>query len=227
MKKLWYILITPFILAGCEDIDFDNMFGDILDEITGNASMVAYNNNSNDTVYAETFNASTIMYTADTTSEGEISDYLANIAANTNIDSGEVTFPYMFFSLDDTIEGNYYSINCPIDLAFILDFNLDNFIGNRSNNLLVIALSETNWIIASNGSINLTNYEGYGGLIEGNFSDVIAFELNQEIINEIIEDANNNDLVSALEKIESIPCLRLDGNFESRHLNINSFLNSK
>ena len=133
----------------------------------------------------------------------------------------------MFFILTDTVAPDYYTINLQIDTTFIMNFNFDEFIDNRNDNLLVIALSETNWLIASNGAINLNSYEGYGGEIMGNFRNLIAYELTQEMVNAIVEDVENEDMVSALEKIESIPYLRLDGNFESRHLNINSFLNSK
>ena len=226
MKKLWYILITPFILAGCEGTDFNGMFGDLIGDIVGNASVVAYDQTTNDTAYTAIFNASTITYIDTVIDDVEIS-YLANIAANTNIDSGEIDFPYMFFILTDTVAPDYYTINLQIDTSFIMNFNFDEFIDNRNDNLLVIALSETNWLIASNGAINLNSYEGYGGEIMGNFRNLIAYELTQEMVNAIVEDVENEDMVSALEKIESIPCLRLDGNFESRHLNINSFLNSK
>ena len=69
MKRLSVIILfaLPFIFTSCEG-DFDDFFGDLLDQASGSAEVFALAANSNDTVFNSTFEFSAVSV-IDTTIE--------------------------------------------------------------------------------------------------------------------------------------------------------------
>lgn len=223
MKRLSVIILfaLPFIFTSCEG-DFEDFFGDLLDQASGSAEVFALEENSNDTVFNGSFEFSAVSV-IDTTIENVDISYLIGISAHTSLEEQEIDFPYMLCTLGDTLEG-LHTVNFTIDTSFILNFDYEEFVQTNRENIVAIIADEENWYIGSSGSIQLDVYEGYGGLVDGSFNNVIAYHLTQEIVDEVVENYEAGDIVQTLGIIANIPTVRLHGSFSSRNIDVMQFL---
>ena len=223
MKRLFFVIVfaLPFIFTSCEG-EFGDMFGDILDQASGNAEICALDEISNDTVFNGTFEFSAIS-DIDTTIENVDISYLIGLSAHTSLEEQEIGFPYMLCTLSDTLQG-LHNVDFAIDTTFILNFNYEEFAKTNRKNIIAIIEDEENWYIGSTGGIRLEQYESYGGLVEGTFDNIVAYHLTQEIVNNVTSDYNSGNIVSALARIANIPTVILKGSFSSRNIDVMDFL---
>ena len=223
MKRLSVIILfaLPFIFTSCEG-DFDDFFGDLLDQASGSAEVFALVANSNDTVFNSTFEFSAVSV-IDTTIENVDISYLIGVSAHTSLEEQEIDFPYMLCTLGDTLEG-LHTVNFVIDTSFILNFDYEEFVQTNRENIVAIIADEENWFIGSSGNIQLDVYEGYGGLIDGSFNNVVAYHLTQEIVDDVVDNYEAGNIVQTIGIIANIPTVTLHGSFSSRNIDIMQFL---
>jgi hypothetical protein len=223
MKRLSVIILfaLPFIFTSCEG-DFEDFFGDLLDQASGSAEVFALEENSNDTVFNGSFEFSAVSV-IDTTIENVDISYLIGISAHTSMEEQQIDFPYMLCTLGDTLEG-LHIVNFTIDTSFILNFDYEEFVQTNRENIAAIIADEEKWYIGSSGSIQLDVYEGYGGLVDGSFNNVIAYHLTQEIVDDVVDNYEAGNIVQTLGIIANIPTVTLHGNFSSRNIDVMQFL---
>ena len=223
MKRLSVIILftLPFIFTSCEG-DFDDFFGDLLDQASGSAEVFALEENSNDTIFNGSFEFSAVSV-IDTTIENVDISYLIGISAHTSLEEQEIDFPYMLCTLGDTLEG-LHTVNFTIDTSFILNFDYEEFVQTNRENIVAIIADEENWYIGSSGSIQLDVYEGYGGLVDGSFNNVIAYHLTQEIVDDVVDNYEAGNIVQTLGIIANIPTVRFHGRIPSRNIDVMQLL---
>ena len=221
MKRLSIIILfaLPFIFTSCEG-DFADMFGDILSQATGEAEVTITKENSVDTTLFFEFSA---ISNIDTTIESVDISYLIGISAHTSLEEEEIDFPYMLCTLGDTLEG-LHNVNFIVDTNFILHFNYEEFARTNRENIVAIIADEENWYIGSTGSIQLNQYESYGGLVEGTFNNIAAYHLTQDLVDLIVDYYEMGNITSVMTEIANIPTVVLNGSFTSRNLDVMSYL---
>ena len=221
MKRLSIIILfaLPFIFTSCEG-DFADMFGDILDQAAGEAQVTITRENSIDSTLIFEFSA---ISNIDTTIENVDISYLIGLSAHTSLEEQEIGFPYMLCTLGDTLEG-LHNVNFVVDTTFILHFNYEEFVKTNRENVVAIIADEENWYIGYTGSIQLEQYESYGGLVEGTFNNIIAYHLTLEECEGIIDDYNSGNVISAVTRIANFPTVVLNGSFTSRNLDVLQYL---
>lgn len=220
MKRLSIIILfaLPFIFTSCEG-DFADMFGDILDQAAGEAEVIITKENSTDTLEFEFSAISNI----DTTIENVDISYLIGLSAHTSLEEQEIGFPYMLCTLGDTLEG-LHNVNFVVDTTFILHFNYEEFVRTNRENIVAIIADEENWYIGSSGTIQINQYESYGGLVEGTFNNIVAYHLTLEECEGIIYDYESGNVISAVTRIANFPTVTLNGSFTSRNLDVLQYL---
>lgn len=226
MKRLSIIMMMalPLFFASCEG-GFEDLFNDIVSQATGDAQVYVINNNdSGDTLRSEIFEFSVASNIDTTIDDTEIS-YLVGFSSHTSLEEATIDFPFMFYTLSDTIVGTHY-INLQLDTAFIANFDYKEFVNTNRDNVIALIADEETWYIASSGAIQLNEYEGYGGLVQGEFTNIQAYKLTKTAVEEIQDLYNSGDIFAAVEKIEAIPVVFLNGDFNSRNLDVLSFFNS-
>ena len=220
MKRLSIIILfaLPFIFTSCEG-DFGDMFGDILDQAVGEAEVTITKENSTDTLEFEFSGISNI----DTTIENVDISYLIGLSAHTSLEEQEIGFPYMLCTLGDTLEG-LHNVNFVVDTNFILHFDYEEFVRTNRENIVAIIADEENWYIGSSGTIQINQYESYGGLVEGTFNNIVAYHLTLEECEGIIYDYESGNVISAVTRIANFPTVVLNGSFTSRNLDVLQYL---
>lgn len=226
MKRLSIIMmmVLPLFFASCEG-GFEGLLGDIVSQATGNAKIyVIDDNNNSDTLRSEIFEFS-LASNFDTVIENVEISYLVGFSSHTSLEQTTIDFPFMFYTLSDTVAGTHY-IDLQLDTAFIVNFDYEEFINSNRDNVMALIADEETWYVATSGSIQLTEYEGYGGLIQGEFAGVQAYELTKSAIEEIQSLYKSGNILEAIEKIEAIPVVSLSGDFNSRNIDVLGFFNS-
>lgn len=226
MKRLsiFLVMALPLIFTSCEG-GFEDLFNDIVSEATGNAEIHVLDYNTSDTLQSEAFEFS-VASSIDTIIDEIPISYLAGFSSHTSLEEAEIDFPFMFYTLSDTVVGTHY-VDLQLDTSFLLHFDYEEFVNTNHDNVMALIIDEDTWIIASSGSIELTDYEGYGGISAGSFSNMVAYRLTKSAIEEIQTLYDAGDFLAIGEKIEEIPVMIISGEFNSRNLDVLSFINNE
>ena len=98
------------------------------------------------------------------------------------------------------------------------------FLNSNQDNMVAYIQDEETWQLASSGSLQLDSYEGYGGLVEGQFQNLVAYKITKADVDSIVADYESGNYVSMSERVENIQKVLLNGEFKSRNLDVLQFL---
>ena len=98
------------------------------------------------------------------------------------------------------------------------------FLNSNQDNMVAYIQDEETWYLASSGSLQLDSYEGYGGLVEGQFQNLVAYKITKADVDSIVADYESGNYVSMSERVENIQKVLLNGEFKSRNLDVLQFL---
>lgn len=249
LQTVGLVLASIFTLTSCEGFDFSGLLGDT--NLLGHIRLVA-TDVTGDQYYAEGDTISfmsticnvnsdtlgididTMDISFDTTFEG-LNPGTLFIGTSQNLLTGDVaniTFPFIGINLNDTIEKTY-NFTSPLsntDLWNYLDTaNVTTLITNgiptedSAINLFVIVLSETEYYIGYNGTLEITDFQNLNGLVKGDISVEAAY-LTNSMIDELGE---MNPFELANIDVETyFRTVTLTGEVSSRRTDINSVIES-
>lgn len=230
MKKFF---ISSFLaVAACFSLSScgEDIIQDIADELLGDAELVitdavggTFYSPDGPGIDTITFKSSIMDAVVQIpTDEGDT--VIANVALCSSVDLTQTTvldYPYLAIETNDTVAGVYAIYNALVS-ENLVGMNVVRMIKNLAgHSMVVLAVSDTSWYVATSGNINVTSFPGYGGFCEGSFNNVQAYYFTQSTLDNIETILDGSDELQA-------PYFRpvtLDGNFSCRRMNVENILN--
>lgn len=157
------------------------------------------------------------------------SENLVTTEAGENI---EITFPLLAMNLRDTV-ARTFNFNFPTeDFSFVEDLKdlpISQMIlqgvpyADQVCDLFALAVSETEFYLAYNGTFTITEYGSNGHMIKGTANNLKCFYLTEANF-QAVQDAHQNGSTESLEAI--LPHVTLNGNLECRRAPMETILNA-
>lgn len=210
---------------------------ELLNEISGDATVtVAVANADSESFYTD---GQTLDFTSCLT-DNLIDDSTNSInaiflAAHVNLmESTTIEAPYMGWSINDTVPGNY-TLQSPFNADDILTFNPESLLTHASGtNMLVIMASENAYYVAKGGQISLTTYPSMGKCATGSFDNIQCYYvpgakvdyLKDQYDAAMAGDMDAAQYLSNLNLDEYFETITINGNFNGRRIAIEELLNS-
>lgn len=216
-----FLVAMPFLFVSCEDM-IGGIFDDLVDQISGNAQICVLDETGADTLHTNVFEFSAATNIDTVIDEIDLS-YVVGLSAHGSLEEQEVDFPFLFYTFSDTLAG-LHTVNLSVDTSFILNFDYMEFLNSNQDNMVAYIQDEETWYLASSGSLQLDSYEGYGGLVEGQFQNLVAYKITKADVDSIVADYESGNYVSMSERVENIQKVLLNGEFKSRNLDVLQFL---
>lgn len=229
MKK--FLLSSFFAVAACFTLSScgEDIINEIADELLGDSELVI-TDAVGGTYYSpdgpgiDTIKFSSSIMDAIVQIPNEDDTVMANVGLCAQVDltqNTNIDYPYLAIETNDTNVGVF-----PIYNALVADnlvgMNVIRMIRNLAgHSMVVLAVNDTSWYVATSGNINVTTFPGYGGICEGNFNNVQAYYFTQSTLDNIETILNGSDELPA-------PYFRpvtLDGKFSCRRMNVERLLN--
>lgn len=235
MKKILSVFV--FAAIGCltfSSCEPEEVIGEIVNDIVnemGTTEITIVDNNggtySLDTVFHSSV-TDVISQTIQTT-DGDVFVHAA-LALCTNVDvmsSTVVGYPFCGIRITDTVAGVYPITNI-FTPSILLNMNVNSMLtGTSDNNLIVLAVSDTAFYVATAGAITFTSYPGYGRLAEGSFSNVQGYYFTQSTLDNIESIILNASLSGNFEIPEEyFHPVTMSGTISCRRMNITRLVNS-
>ena len=203
MKKhlLWGAAAALALLFSSCDEDSAQMVTQMVESgLLGSAEITVTGQNGFNAENANIEFASTIMDEFDTVVDNIAYVGTLDLFANVDLSANGATlrYPFMGFQFSDSTTGTY-TITEVLTPQRLRNFKFDSIadiVFNPSGfNVLLIAISDTSWYIAYDGTITVTEYPGSGNNMRGTLNNVHAYyftESDVEGIQEHLNDPNFN-----------------------------------
>lgn len=231
MRKTFYSLVCAaaclLTLTSCDPT--------FLDELLGNATLTISDPTSS-TYYAD---STEISFSSSLTDRltAEDSASWSNLALSANIDltmSSSIAPPYLGIATTDTL-CHSYAVTSPFYFSNLASFNADQLLSSTSSdNLFVLAASDTCWYIGYAGTITIDSFPAYGSLMQGTVSQVQARYITQsklDYVTDLMDRAEQMDAeaitaLAALDTNTYFQTVTFNGSFASRRYTINALVQS-
>lgn len=226
MKKLFilcgFAISVFFIATSCEGVEIGETEAP---DLVGNASIVLTTTVNDSTTVSDTvkFSSSIVdafdvtLYDSNAAPGYSTVDICANVALDA--DDVELSFPFMYFRIDDTVTASYEMENIlTLDLLQGLDFNklVDVLANPNGPNMVLMAENDSCWYISFAGSIVVSEYPTVGHVVKCTMDNVRAWYVTQAKINELNDDIENMNFAHLTDLNYYFPLVTINGNINSR-----------
>ena len=200
MKKGLLLGAAALIMASLSSCDDQFVIDAVQDGLLGSAEITITGQNGYYSDNTTVSFASTITDNIDTVVNNQAVYATIDLFANVNLREQSLDFPFMGFQLSDTTTGTY-TLSKVLTAERLHNFKFDSiadiFFNPSGFNVMLLAITDTSWYISDGGTINITEYPGYGHNMRGTFENVEAYYFtisDVERINENWADIQANGL---------------------------------
>lgn len=192
MKKGLFLIaaaiVCMFSITSCEEGFTMNATDVEIDNILGSASIYVYDTVLFDTVHMEFSSSIFDNLSGQPDTDGIVHYSGFGLNANVDLANADLVYPLAIIKTSDTTTGVYTFSNF-ITLDFIKTLERDSIINlvtePNDQSMLVIAQSDTSWLLAYAGNIVINTYPAVGHIVEGEFNNVLAYTVTMSKVNEL------------------------------------------
>ncbi len=223
MKKIFLSLMacTAMLFTACEGFGINGLLG--------SADFVMTTQNGSE-ITVDTLKVKSCVGDAfyDTTATGTLA-----IAANIDLTSTQsiLSTPYFAFYVQDTLTQAYTldTLTPEYLQSWSTGFSIEKLI---SSNRIILVESDTSWVVSTGGNFTINDFENFGGYIRASADNARAFRLTQTLLDSLsnVTDRAQNGDMEAIMFLQGyrpenfFPSVTINGNIESRRMNINGLV---